>query len=63
MNDVKMKERPGFNIWADITFDLLDGFEHIITLKLLALIEPRMFVPAIQKLLTNYLGRLYSRLR
>lgn len=54
MNDVKMKERPGFNIWADIAFDL-EGFEQIITLKLLALIEPRMFVPAIQKYLSNYL--------
>ncbi|OBT72777.1 hypothetical protein VF21_08641 [Pseudogymnoascus sp. 05NY08] len=36
-----MKERPGFNIGADITFGL-EEFEQIITLKLLALIEPRI---------------------
>ena len=48
MNDVKMKERPEFNLWADITFDL-DGFEQIMALKLLALIGPGMFAPAIHR--------------
>jgi hypothetical protein len=49
MNDVKMKERPEFNLWADITFDL-DGFKQIMALKLLALIGPGMFPLAIRRL-------------
>lgn len=59
MNDVKMKQRPGLNIWADFTFDWM-GFEQIRTRKLLELCEPRTFASAIHKSLSNYLSRLYS---
>jgi hypothetical protein len=44
MNDVKMKERPEFTNWAD-----LDTFGQIMALKLLALIGPGTFTPAIYR--------------
>jgi hypothetical protein len=42
MNDVKMKERPGLNLWGDITLDL-NGMEQIMALKLHAFKEPGKF--------------------
>jgi hypothetical protein len=44
MNDVKKKERPEFTNWAD-----LDTFGQIMALKLLALIGPSTFTPAIYR--------------
>jgi hypothetical protein len=42
MNDVKMKERPELNLWADMTFDL-NVFQQIMALKQRALIGPARF--------------------
>jgi hypothetical protein len=44
VNDIKMKGQPEFTNWAG-----LDTFEQIMALKLLALIGPSTFTPAIYR--------------
>jgi hypothetical protein len=46
INDVKMKERPELNLWADMTFDL-NGFQQIMALKRLVFIGPGRFAPTL----------------
>ena len=48
MNDVKMKERPELNLWADMTFDL-NVFQQIMALKLLAFVGPGRFAPTLHR--------------
>lgn len=42
MNDIKLKERPDFNLWADMTFDL-NGFTQRMSQQQLAFIAPGRF--------------------
>jgi hypothetical protein len=48
MNDIKMKERPERNLWADMTFDL-NVFQQIMALKRLTFIGPCRFAPTLHR--------------
>jgi hypothetical protein len=48
MNDSKMKQRPGLNLWADMSLDL-NGLEQIMALKMFAFDGPGKFALALRR--------------
>jgi hypothetical protein len=48
MNDAKMKQQPGLNLWADMSFDL-NGLKQIMALKMLAFDGPGKFALTLRR--------------